>query len=211
MFTCNGASRDATAIDPKSETVKGTIPLEGRPEFAVSDGKAHVYVNLEDKSEIAEIDPRKLTVEARWPLAPCEEPSGLAIDREHRRLFAVCSNKLMAVVNADNGHLITSLPIGSGVDAAAFDPQSQLGFSSNGEGTLTVIHEDTPDRFSVIENVPTQKGARTLALDPKTHKVFVVSAEFGPTPAPTAERPRPRPPLVPGSFSLLVIDRTRKE
>ena len=210
VFTCNGASRDATAIDPKSETVKGTIPLDGRPEFAVSDGKKHVYINLEDKSELAEIDPSKLTVEARWPLAPCEEPSGLAIDREHRRLFAVCSNKLMAVVNADNGHLITTLPIGSGVDAAAFDPKSQLGFSSNGEGTLTVIHEDSPDKFSVIENVPTQRGARTLALDPKTHKLFVVSAEFGPTPAPTAERPRPRPPAVPGSFSLLVIDSTKK-
>lgn len=205
VFTGNGISLDATAIDPKSETVKGTIPLAGRPEFAVSDEKGHVFVNLEDKSMIAEIDSRKLTVEARWPLAPGEEPTGLAIDRQHRRLFAGCANKLMAVVNIDNGRVITTLPIGSGVDATAFDPATQLAFSSNGEGTLTVIQEDSPDKFTVLETVATQKGARTMTLDPKTHKIFLVSADFGPPPAPTAERPRPRPSILPGTFVVLVM------
>jgi YVTN family beta-propeller protein len=205
VFTGNGISLDATAIDPKSETVKGTIPLAGRPEFAVSDEKGHVFVNLEDKSMIAEIDSRKLTVEARWPLAPGEEPTGLAIDRQHRRLFAGCANKLMAVVNIDNGRVITTLPIGSGVDATAFDPATQLAFSSNGEGTLTVIHEDSPDKFTVLETVATQKGARTMTLDPKTHKIFLVSADFGPPPAPTPERPRPRPSILPGTFVVLVM------
>lgn len=205
VFTCNGISLDATAIDPKSETVKGAIPLAGRPEFAVSDEKGRVYINLEDKSAIAVIDSRKLTVEARWPLAPGEEPSGLAIDRQHRRLFAGCANKLMIVVNADNGHVITTLPIGSGVDATAFDPTTRLAFSSNGEGTLTVIHEDSPDKFTVLENAATQKGARTMTLDPKTHKIFLVSANFGPPPAPTPERPRPRPSILPGTFVVLVM------
>jgi YVTN family beta-propeller protein len=205
VFTGNGISLDATAIDPQSETVKGTIPLAGRPEFAVSDEKGHVFINLEDKSMIAEIDSRKLKVEARWPLAPGEEPTGLAIDRRHRRLFAGCANKLMAVVNIDNGRVITTLPIGSGVDATAFDPATQLAFSSNGEGTLTVIHEDSPDKFTVLENVTTQRGARTMTLDPKTHKIFLVSADFGPPPAPTPERPRPRPSILPGTFVVLVM------
>ena len=209
VFTCNGTSHDTTAIDPKTETVKGTIALDGRPESAVADEKGHVYINLEDKSTIAAIDSRKLTVEARWPLGPGEEPSGLAMDRKHRRLFSGCSNKLMVVVNADDGHVVASLPIGSGVDATAFDPSSQLAFSSNGEGTLTVIHEDTPDKFTVVENVPTQRGARTMTLDPKTHKIFLDTAEFGPPPAPTAERPRPRPSIVPGTFTLLVVDKSK--
>jgi len=205
VFTCNGASKDVTAIDPKTEMVKGTIPLDARPEFAVSDDNGHLYINLEDKSAIAAIDSRKLTVEARWPLAPGEEPTGLAIDRKHHRLFAACANKLMAVVNADNGHLITALPTGSGADGAEFDASSQTAFSPNGEGTLTVIHEDSPDKFSVVESVPTQRGARTMTLDPKTHKLFLITAEFGPAPAPTAERPRPRPSIIPGSFTLLVV------
>lgn len=206
VFTCNGASHDVTAIDPKTEMVKGTIPLDARPEFAVSDEKGHLYINLEDKSAIAAIDSRKLTVEARWPLAPGEEPTGLAIDRRHHRLFAACANKLMAVVNADNGHLVTTLPTGSGADGAEFDASSQTAFSPNGgDGTLTVIHEDSPDKFSVVENVPTQRGARTMTLDPKTHKLFLITAEFGPAPPPTPERPRPRPSIVPGSFVLLVV------
>jgi DNA-binding beta-propeller fold protein YncE len=205
VFTGNGLSNDATAIDPGSDTVKGTIPLNGRPEFAVSDENGHVYINLEDKSEIAVIDSRLLKVEAHWPLAPGEEPTGLAIDRQHRRLFAGCSNKLMAVVNADNGHLIATLPIGGGVDATAFDPATQLAFSSNGEGTLTVVHEDSPDKFTVLENQATQRGARTMTLDPRTHQIFLISADFGPPPAPTAERPRPRPSILPGTFVVLVM------
>ncbi len=205
IFTCNGASRDATAIDPKSETVKGTVALDGRPEFAVSDEKGHVFINLEDKSMIAEIDSRKLIVLARWPIAPAEEPSGLAIDRQHHRLFSVGSNKLMAVVDSETGKFVTTVPIGGGVDAAGFDPSTGLIFSSNGDGTLTVIHEDAPDKFSVVQTVPTQRGARTMTLDPKTHKVFLITAEFGPPPAPTAERPHPRPTIVPGSFTLLIV------
>ncbi len=208
IFTSNGASRDATAIDPKSETVKGTIALDGRPEYAVADEKGHIYINLEDKSTIVEVDSRKLTVEARWPLTPGAEPTGLAIDRQHRRLFAGCGNKLMVIMNADNGHIVTTLPIGSGVDATAFDPEEQLAFSSNGEGTLTVMREDSPEKFSVIENVPTARGARTMALDLKTHKIYLVTAEFGPPPPATADRPRPRPSNVPGTFFLLIVGRS---
>ncbi|HEY0544483.1 MAG TPA: hypothetical protein VGC91_03725 [Pyrinomonadaceae bacterium] len=205
VFTMNGASEDTTAIDVKTDTVAGTLALGGRPEFAVTDEQGNVFVNLEDKSAIVEFNSRKLALEANWPIAPAEEPSGLAFDRKHHRLFSVGSNKLMAVVNADNGKVLTTLPIGTGVDAAAFDPETGLVFSSNGEGTLTVLHEDSPDKFSVVENITTQKGARTMALDPKTHKVYLVTAEFGPPPAPTPDRPRPRPSIVPGTFTLLVL------
>jgi YVTN family beta-propeller protein len=205
VFTFNGASHDTTAIDAEAETVAGTIPLEGRPEFAVSDEAGHVFANLEDKSQIVELDTRKLNVLNRWSLAPGEEPSGLTFDRKHKRLFSVCSNKQMVVMNADNGKVVTTVPIGSGPDAAAFDPETSLAFSSNGEGTLTVVHEDSPEKFSVVENVQTQRGARTMTLDPKTHRIFLVTAEFGPAPQPTPERPRPRPVIVPGTFTLLIV------
>jgi len=205
IFTMNGASNDTTAIDVKTDTVAGTIALEGRPEFAVSDERGHVFVNLEDKSTIAEFDSSKLSVLARWPIAPGEEPSGLAIDRKHARLFSTGANKTLVVLNAETGKVVSTLPIGGGVDAAGFDAETGLAFSSNGEGTLTVIHEDSPDKFTVVENVKTQRGARTLALDAKTHRVYLVTAEFGPPPAPTPERPRPRPSIVPGSFTLLVV------
>ena len=196
-----------TAIDVKSDTVSGTIPLGGKPEFAVADEKGHVFVNIEDKSEIVEFDSAKLAVENHWSIAPGEEPSGLAIDRKHRRLFSVCSNKLMVVVNADTGKVVTTLPIGTGPDAAGFDPGTDFVFSSNGEGTLTVIHEDSPDKFTVVENVTTQVRARTMTLDFKTHQVYLVTAEFGTAPAATAQQPRPRPPMLPGSFTLLVMSR----
>jgi YVTN family beta-propeller protein len=208
VFTMNGASSDTTAIDAKTDTVAGTVALEGKPEFATSDEKGHVFVNLEDKSVIVNMDSQKLSVLSRWPLAPCEEPSGMAIDRKHHRLFSGCSNKLMAVVDSDSGKVITTLPIGAGVDANGFDPDEGLAFSSNGgDATLTVVHEDSPQKFTVVENVPTQRGARTMALDAKSHRVFLVTAEFGPPPAPTPERPRPRPSIVPGSFTLLVVGR----
>lgn len=205
VFAFNGASRDATAIDAQTEKVAGTIPLDGRPEYAAFDGDGHVFVNLEDKSEVVELDSRKLTALARWPLAPGEEPSGLAFDRQHKRLFAVCSNKLMVVMSADGGKVISTLPIGSGVDAAGFDADTNFAFSSNGEGTLTIVHEDSPDKYSVIETIATRKGARTMTLDPLTHKVYLVTAEFGPTPAPTQTAPRPRPSIVPESFTLLIV------
>ena len=207
VFAFNGASHDTTAIDAKTNTVAGTIALGGKPEFAVADEKGHVYVNVEDKNEIVQFDPQKLTVENHWSIAPGEEPTGLAIDRKHRRLFSVCGNKLMAVVNADSGKVITTLPIGAGTDAAAFDPETGFAFSSNGEGTVTVVHEDSPDKFTVIENVPTQPRARTMALDSKTHQLFLVTAEFGVAPAATAQQPRPRAPMVPGTFTLLTLSR----
>jgi DNA-binding beta-propeller fold protein YncE len=205
VFTFNGRSGDATAFDAAKGTVVGTVALGGKPEFAVADGKGRVYVNIEDKSEIVALDSRDLQVKSRWPLKPCEEPSGLAFDTEHGRLFAVCGNKLMAVVDSASGRIVATLPIGGGVDAAAYDPGSGLVFASNGEGTLTVVHEDSPDSFRVVESVPTQVGARTLALDPKTHRLFLSTAQFGPRPAPTAEVPRPRPSIVPGSFVVLVV------
>ena len=207
IFVFNGNSNDTTAIDARTGTVAGTLALGGKPELAVADERGKIFVNLEDKSAVVEFDSRKLAVDATWPLAPGEEPTGIALDRKHHRLFVACGNKLMAVMDADNGKLVTTVPIGTGVDGAAFDSDRQLAFSSNGEGTLTVVHEDSPDKFSVLENVATQRGARTLDLDQKTHRVFLVSAEFGPTPAPTAERPRPRPPMIPGSFTLLVFGR----
>jgi len=205
VFAMNGRSHDATAIDAATGKVAGTLPLDGKPEFAVADGQGRVYVNLEDKSQLLALDSRTLEVVARWPLAPCQEPSGLALDREHRRLFAGCGNKLMAVVDADSGKVITTLPIGRGVDAAAFDPGLQYAYASNGEGTLTVVHEDAPDKFSVVENVPTQRGARTMALDPATHQVYLVTADFGPPPAPTPAQPRPRPTILPDTFVVLVL------
>jgi DNA-binding beta-propeller fold protein YncE len=207
VFTFNGNSKDTTAIDAKSGTVAGTLALGGRPESGVADGKGKIFVNIEDTSQVVEFDARKLTLDATWSLAPGEEPTGIAMDRKHRRLFVGCANKLMAVINADNGKLVATLPIGSGVDATAFDADTQLAFSSNGEGTLTVVHEDGPDKLSVVENVATQRGARTMTLDPKTHRIFLITAEFGPPPAPTTEQPRPRPSVVPGSFTLLVLGR----
>jgi YVTN family beta-propeller protein len=208
VFAFNGSSNDATAIDARTGTVAGTIALGGKPEFAVADEKGHVFVNIEDTSEIVQFNSNKLTVESRWKISPGEEPSGLAIDRKHRRLFSVCSNKLMVVVDADNGKVITTLPIGPGTDAAGFDSETGFAFSSNGgDGTLTVAHEDTPDKFAVVENVHTLRRARTMALDTKTHQVYTVTAEFGAAPAATKEQPRPRPPMVPGSFTLLILSR----
>jgi len=205
VFTFNGRSQDSTAIDAAKGTVVGTIKLEGKPEFAVSDGKGELFVNIEDKSQLVAIDPNKLEVKSRWPLAPCEEPSGLSMDRKNRRLFSGCDNKLMAVVDADSGKVITTLPIGDGVDATAFDEETGLAYASCGEGVLTVVREESPNKFSVVDNVKTQEGARTLALDSKTHNVFVVTAKFGPPPAPTVEQPHPRHTILPDSFVVLVV------
>jgi YVTN family beta-propeller protein len=208
VFAMNGRSSNSTAIDAATGKVVATIPLSGKPEFAVADGAGHVYVNIEDKSEMWQIDSQKLAATTHWALAPCNEPSGLAIDVAHHRLFSGCDNKMMAVVDADSGKVIATPPIGEGVDADAFDPGAGFAFASNGQSaTLTVIHEDSPDKFSVVENVPTQKGARTMALDPKTHEVYLVTADFGPRPAPTAETPHPRPTILPNSFVVLVYGR----
>jgi DNA-binding beta-propeller fold protein YncE len=205
VFTFNGRSHDSTAIDAANGNVLATIKLDGKPEFAVSDANGKVFVNIEDKSELTEIDPDKLQVKSTWPLAPCEEPSGLAIDRKSHRLFAGCNNQMMAVVDADNGKVITTLPIGKGVDAAAFDPDNGFAFASCGDGHLTVVKEDSKDKFSVAENVSTQEGARTMALDAKTHNVYLVTAKFGAPPAPTADQPHPRHSIVPDTFTVLVV------
>lgn len=208
VFTMNGRSSDSTAIDAVTGSVLATIPLGGRPEFAVADGAGHVFLNLEDKSQVQEIDAKTLTVTATWPLAPCESPSGLAIDVAHRRLFAGCHNKMMGIMDADSGKVVATPPIGLGVDANQFDPGTGFAFSSNGAGTLTVVHEDSPDKFSVFEDVPTQTGARTMALDLKTHQVFLVTAEFAPAPAPTPDNPNPRRGgMIPDSFVVLVFGR----
>jgi len=207
VFTFNGHGGDATAIDAASGKPAGTVALGGKPEFAAADGRGHIYNNLEDKSELLQIDAGKLTVTVRWPLAPCEEPSGLAIDPKHRRLFAGCQNQMMAVVDADSGKVLATPAIGQGVDANAFDPGAQLALSSNGDGTLNIVHEDSPEKFTPVASVPTQRGARTMALDLKTHRIFLVTAEFGPPPEPSADHPHPRPQAIPGTFTLMVLGR----
>jgi DNA-binding beta-propeller fold protein YncE len=205
VFTFNGHSHDASVIDATSGKLLGTIPLPGKPEFAVSDAQGHVYDNIEDKGELVEIDPRAMKVTHTWPLKNCEDPSGLAMDIAHRRLFSVCQNKNMAVTDADSGKSVASVPIGEGPDAAAFDPQRQLAFSSNGEsGTLTIVHEDDADHYSVSANAPTQKSARTMALQPGGD-LYLSAAQFGPRPAPSADNPHGRPPVLPGSFTILVV------
>ena len=205
VFTGNGRSSNVTVIDAKSDKVLGTIPLSGKPEFAVTDGNGRIYFNIEDKSMVAEIDPEAMKVGHTWPTAPGEGPSGLAIDTKNHRLFSVCGNKLMVVLNAENGKVVASLPIGGRVDGAAFDPGLMRAYSSNGEGTLTVVQELTAGSFKVVENLPTELGARTITVDPKTHHLYLPTAEFGPAPAPTAENPRPRPTIKPDSFVVLEV------
>jgi DNA-binding beta-propeller fold protein YncE len=179
VFAFNGGSNSATAIDAADGKIAGTVDLGGGPEYAVADGKGYVYDNLEDESLVLKIDSHKLKVEQRWPTAPCASPSSLAMDRENRRLFIGCRSKVMAVMNADTGQVITTLPIGDHVDATAFDPDSRLIFNSNGEGTITVIHQDSPDKYSVVETVKTLPRAKTMALDPKTHQLFLSTVEEG--------------------------------
>ncbi len=205
VFTFNGRGGSTTAIDGATGNVVGTIKLDGQPEFAVPDGKGHIYNNLEDKSIVVEIDTQALKVTQRWPLAPGESPSGIAMDTQSRRLFSGCHNKMMVVMDADSGKVIATPAIGQGVDANGFDPGTGLAFSSNGDGTLTVVHEDSPDKFTVVDNVQTQRGARTMALDEKTHTVFLVTAEFEPPPPGTQTTERRRPTMKPGTFTLLVV------
>ena len=179
VFAFNGGSNSATAIQAADGKVAGTVDLGGGPEFAVADGSGYVYDNLEDESLVLKINSRSLKVEQRWPTAPCASPSSMAMDRPNRRLFIGCRSKVMAVMNADTGQVITTLPIGDHVDATAFDPDSRLIFNSNGEGTITVIHQDSPDKYSVVESVKTLPRAKTMALDPKTHQLFLSTAEAG--------------------------------
>lgn len=207
VFTFNGDAESATVIDATSGKRVGTIPLGGKPEFGVS-GNGKLYVNIADKNEVVEINPTTRQITRRWSISPCTESTGLAIDVAHHLLFSGCRNKVMAISDAVAGKLITTVPIGSGVDANAFDPATGDAFASNGDGTLTVVHEDTPNTFHVVQNVPTMPGARTMALDPRMHIVYTVSAQFGPAPAAaTKSNPRRYPPVLPGSFTLLVVQR----
>jgi hypothetical protein len=200
VFTFNGRGKNTTAINATDGSVAGTLALGGKPEFAVADGKGSIFVNNEDTSELIEIDTQKLTETHRWPLAPCKSPSGLAIDRKNRRLFAVCDEKVMVVVNADTGKVLATPQIGEGVDASAFDPATSLAFASNGDGTLTVVHEDSPDKFTVMDSISTKRSARTMGLDLKTHNLFLPAADFDP-PAPGERRGK----MKPGSFVILVV------
>jgi DNA-binding beta-propeller fold protein YncE len=206
VFAFNGGSQNATVIEAATGKVAGTIGLGGKPEFSVSDGKGNLYVNIEDKSELARINPATMEVEKRWPLAPCEEPSGLAMDGANKRLFSVCSNQKMAVVDADTGKVVATVPIGNGPDAAVFDQGKGLIFSSNGQdGTITVVNEDSPNKYSVVETTGTARSARTMTLDSKTHNLYLSSAQLGAPPAATVDNPHPRPKIVPGTFRVLVV------
>jgi DNA-binding beta-propeller fold protein YncE len=207
VFTFNAGSGNTTAIDAATHAVVGTLDLGGRPEFAVADGRGNLFVNLEDSSAVVGFDASSLKIKSRWALAPGEEPTGLAIDLKRHRLFSACNNDRMIILDSESGRKVAEVPIGKGVDGAGFDPGTRLAFSSNGEGTLTVIREDSADKYSVVGTVPTQRGARTMALDPKTHRIYLAAAQYGETPAPTADHPHPRPPMLPGTFVILVMDR----
>lgn len=204
VYTFNGRSNDATAIDAKTGAVVATIPLPGKPEFAVYDpASKRIYNNIEDKSLIAVIDPATHKVVATWPIAPGEEASGLAIDVEHHRLFAVCRNGLMVMVNSETGAVVDTVPIGRGPDAARYDAGLGLAFASNGEGTVTIAHEDSPDHLRVVQTLKTQPSARTMALDPTTHRIYLSAAQIETEPADSTGRRRRR--MVAGSFRVLVF------
>jgi DNA-binding beta-propeller fold protein YncE len=206
VFTFNGRSKDATAFDAVSGEVVGAIPLGGKPEYAAADGQGKLYVNIEDTSEVVEIDSAKLVVTKRFPLTPGEEPSGLGLDAARHRVFSGCHNKIMTVLDVNADKVIAAVPIGAGVDGNGFDPGSGLAFSANGgDGTLTVVHESSPGKFTVETTVRTQQGARTMAIDLKTHCLYLPTAQFEPAPAATPENPRPRPTIIKGSFVVLVV------
>jgi YVTN family beta-propeller protein len=206
VFTFNGASKDVTVLDASSLAVLATIPVPDKPEFAAQDGRGQIFVNIEsDPGQMVVIDTQKLKVKSTWPLPGCNSPSGLAIDRAHRRLFSVCDAKVMAVTDALSGKQAALVPIGEHPDAAGYDQKRGIVYSSNGDGSLSVVHQDAADRYSVVQTLPTQRGARTMALDDATGKVYLVTADFAPAPAATAEQPHPRPAPIPDSFVVLVV------
>ena len=203
VFIFNNEGNSATVLDASTGTVVGTVELGGAPEAAVTDDHGTLFVNLEDKNQVAVFDAKSLVVKHHWSLGTGEEPTGLAFDKTHHRLFSTCHNKEMVVLDSQTGKVLATVPIGSGVDGAVFDTATGSAISSNGEGSLTVVKEVKPGQFDVIQTVPTQRGARTITIDPRSHHVFVTTAEYGPTPAATTENPRPRAPVVPGSFTVL--------
>ena len=205
VFTFNGRSSNSTVIDARTNKVIGTIKLAGKPEFAVTDLKGRIFVNIEDGNSISVINVKTLKVEQTWPVTPGESPSGLAIDLKNHRLFSVCENKLIVVLNSETGKIVTTLKIGKGVDGVSFDPGLNRAYSSNGEGTMTVVQEKDADTFTVLENVPTQKGARTITVNSKTHKLYLPTAEYNEAPAATTQNPRPRAGVKPGTFVVLEV------
>jgi len=200
VFTFNGRGKNTTAINAADGAVSGTLALGGKPEFAAADGKGGIFVNNEDTSELIQIDSQKIAEVHRWPLAPCKSPSGLSMDVKNRRLYAVCDDKVSVIVNADTGKVVATPEIGNGPDASAFDPGTNDFFASCGEGVLTVIHEDSPDKYTVVENVPTKRSARTMGLDLKTHNIFMPAADFDP-PAPGERRGK----MKADSFVIVVV------
>lgn len=207
VFTFNGDANTSSAIDVASGKLVATFPLGGGPEFAASDGRGKIFVNLEDKSALVKFDAKTLKIENTWPLAPCESPSGLAIDAANEILVVGCHNKLMTFVDGNSGKVIGTVPIGQGVDANRFDPVTGYAFASCGDGSITIAHEDSPTKFSLVEMIQTQRGARTMALDYANHNLYTVTADFGPAPAATTENPRPRPSILPDTFTLLVYSK----
>lgn len=204
VYAFNGRSDSATVIDAKSGNVVATIKLDGKPEFGAADPKAgRVFSNLEDKSQIEVIDAKEHKVLNAWPIAPGEEASGMAIDTEHHRIFIGCHNKLMEMIDSDTGKVVATVPIGTGVDANAFDPGTQLAFSSNGDGTVTIAHEDSPDKLTVVQTLATGPRMRTMALDTKTHRIFLAAAKFEAQAERTAGG-RQRPKMIPGTFKIMV-------
>ena len=206
VWAFNGRSKDATVIDAASGKVVATIALPGKPEFPQADGAGTVFVNIEDKNEIVRLDAKTDTITATWPLPGCESPSGQAIDVAGNRTFSVCDGKKMAVTDTKTGKSLANAAVGDGPDAAGYSAKFKLAFSSNGEGTLSVVDAGAAG-YPTIETLPTQKSARTMAYDAATDRVYLVAAEFGPRPAVTPENPRPRPPVLPGSFTILVVGR----
>ena len=205
VFTFNGRSSNATVIDAATNKIIGTIALDGKPEFAATDTKGKIFVNIEDKSEVCIINPSTMKVEKCWSINPGEEPSGLAIDIQNQKLFSVCDNKKMIVSDIQSGKVIASATIGDRVDGVAFDPSTKTIFSSNGDGTVTIVREETSGKYTVVSNLKTQKGARTIAIDPKSHNVYLPTADFGEAPSATTENPHPRPSILPGTFVILEI------
>ena len=208
VFVSNGHDKSVSAIDVATRKVVATLPVGGKPEALAADNHGHVFVNIEDKGEIVEMDGKSANVMAHWSIAPCEEPTGLAIDTSSERLFSVCANQRMVVIDATSGRHVAEVPIGGHPDTAAFDPALNLVFSSNGaDGTLTVVHEDKADHYSVKQNVQTLEGAKTMALDARNHRVYLVSSKFGPPEAAATGNPDPRPSVIPGTFEVLVAQR----
>lgn len=204
IFTFNGKSMDSTVIDATSNKVIGRVDLKGKPEEAISDGKGNMWVNLEDKSTIEEFDAKTYAIKGSWPLAPCDGPSAMAYDDAHHRIFVAC-DKVMVVVNSDNGKVVASPPIGGDPDGNGYDPGTGMAFASCRDGFVSVIHEDSPDKYTVVGNINTQVGTRTMSLDPTTHYVYTVTADFKPAAAPTPDNPHPRPTPIPGSFVVLEV------